>query len=74
MSVRVGDSPEATSQPVILFEGRYAFGAGITIPNYDVASDGNRFLMVKDFSASLGNVRVVLNWFAELDRLAPTEK
>ena len=72
MSVRVGDSPETTSRPVVLFEGSYAYGLGLTMAEYDVAADGNRFLMVKDLSSSLGNVRVILNWFEELKRLVPT--
>jgi hypothetical protein len=29
-------------------ERRYSFGAGITISNYDVTADGQRFVMVKD--------------------------
>jgi hypothetical protein len=29
---------------------RYAYGAGITIPNYDVSRDGQRFIMIKDES------------------------
>src|SRR6185503_8314141 len=35
------------SAPRVLFEQRYAYGAGITIPNYDVTPDGQRFIMVK---------------------------
>jgi Tol biopolymer transport system component len=49
------------SQPVELFERPFAYGAGITIPNYDVTRDGQRFLMVKDeFTA--GRLRMILNW------------
>jgi hypothetical protein len=40
-------------------------------PNYDVSPDGQRFVMVKDESGS-GRLNVVLNWFDELTRLAPT--
>jgi Tol biopolymer transport system component len=53
------------SPPHMLFEQRYAFGAGITIANYDVSRDGQRFLMVKD-EAGAGRLNVVLNAFAEL--------
>jgi hypothetical protein len=49
------------SQPRMLFERRYSFGAGITISNYDVTADGQRFLMVKDEDLA-GRLRVVLNW------------
>ncbi len=72
MSVVIGDKPEDTSKPAVVFEGNYAFGEGLTIAAYDVAPDGERFLMVKEESSVLGNVRVVLNWFDELERLAPT--
>jgi hypothetical protein len=43
---------------------------GSRSPNYDVTRDGQRFVMVKDES-SAGRLRVVLNWFSELTRLAP---
>jgi hypothetical protein len=36
-----------------------------------VSSDGQRFVMVKDDSAS-GRINLVLNWFEELKRLAPS--
>ena len=49
------------SQPRLLFERPYSYGAGITISNYDVTSDGQRFLMVKD-EDNVGRLRVVLNW------------
>ena len=45
----------------VLFEQRYAFGGAQTVPNYDVSPDGERFVMVKDDSAS-GRINVVLNW------------
>ena len=61
-------------RPVVLFEDPYeldSFGPGN--PNYDVAADGERFLMVKrseDVESS--RIHVVLNWFEELKRLVPT--
>jgi serine/threonine-protein kinase len=73
MVVDVATSPNLTlSQPRVLFEQRYAFGPAQTIPNYDVSSDGQRFVMVKDDSSS-GRLNIVLNWFEELKRLAPTK-
>ena len=41
-----------------------AYGAGITIANYDVSRDGQRFLMVKD-DAGAGRLNVVPNAFAD---------
>ena len=58
------------SQPRQLFEQPYGFFT-ITIPNYDVSLDGQRFLMVKDESGS-HRLNLVLNWLAELKRLVPT--
>ena len=55
------------SQPRLLFERPYSYGAGITISNYDVTSDGQRFLMVKD-EDNIGRLRVVLNWRPETAR------
>ena len=49
------------SPPQKLFERVYAYGAGITIANYDVTADGQRFLMVKE-EATAGRLRMILNW------------
>ena len=57
----------------MLFEGRYAFGSGITIANYDVTRDGRRFLMVKD-EAGTARLNVILNWFDDLTRVAPAAR
>jgi Tol biopolymer transport system component len=51
------------SPPRQLFARPYAYGAGITIANYDIARDG-RFVMVKD-DTSVGRLRVILNWHAD---------
>ena len=64
MLVEVSTSPEIKlSSPKALFDTRYAYGAGITIPNFDVSRDGQRFVMVKPESGA-GRLNVVLNWFA----------
>jgi eukaryotic-like serine/threonine-protein kinase len=55
------------SAPAQLFERTYAYGAGITIANYDVARDGQRFLMVKDESTA-GRLRMILNWTPDPSR------
>ena len=60
-------SEVALSPPRPLFERQYAFGPGISIANYDVTPDGQRFIMVKDES-SAGRLHVVLNWFSDLRR------
>jgi Tol biopolymer transport system component len=68
MSVRltVGPAGPVLAPPVPLFSGRYAFGGGLTIPNFAVTADGERFIFVKDQSGA--RLNVVLNWFEELAR------
>jgi serine/threonine protein kinase len=53
------------------YVGAGAQGSGRT---YDLSRDGDRFLMIKQLPGDGENERslvVVLNWFAELERLAP---
>ena len=62
------------SRPRALFEGHYHIsGEG---NDYDVAADGQRFLMIKPDPAESGpaNVKVVLNWFEEVKRRVPGAK
>jgi hypothetical protein len=69
MAVTVSTVSELVfSPPRVLFDQRYAFGANVTLANYDVSADGQRFVMVKDDPGS-GRLHVVLNWFDELTRL-----
>jgi hypothetical protein len=58
------------SEPRQLFEQPYVF-QNISVANYDVSPDGQRFVMVKDDAGS-GRLNVVLNWTEELKRLAQT--
>ena len=57
----------STSPPRIIFEGGYERdrGSGGANANYDVARDGQRFLMIQAPPAS-PNIVVALNWFEEL--------
>ncbi|HWZ83754.1 MAG TPA: winged helix-turn-helix domain-containing protein [Terriglobales bacterium] len=54
--------------PQLMFEGRYARSSLWT--NYDMAADGQRFLMLQEEDDSRANqvLRVVLNWTDELKR------
>jgi len=56
--------------PEVLFEGSYDRNF---YPSYDVGLDG-RFLMIKGDEQESGQpqIHVILNWFEELKRLAPT--
>ena len=68
MAVDVSMSPQLTlSAPRLLFEHRYAVGT-VTFANYDVAPDGEHFVMVKEESGA-SRLNVVLNWSDELKRL-----
>jgi Tol biopolymer transport system component len=66
MSVRVtfGGTGPALAPPEKLFTGRYSFRGGLTMANYSVTPDGDRFLMIKDQPRAILNV--VLNWLDEV--------
>ena len=68
------DSRFLAGTPEVLFTGNYAVRNGRM---YDIAPDGQRFLMIKPAQTTeqgLGNqVILVQNWFEELKRLVPTE-
>ena len=44
-----------------------SLAAGITIPQYDVSADGQRFLLAEPVGEDTAEpaIRVVQNWFAE---------
>ena len=63
--------------PVKLAEGRYVVGPANSGRNYDVSTDGRRFLMVKEealtnATSAPREIVVVQNWFEELKRRVPT--
>ena len=60
-------------RPRLLFEGNYDTEfVGLT-SNYDVSPDGQKFLMAStEVDAPPDQINIVLNWFEELKRLAPT--
>ena len=68
------DPSFAAANPELLFEGQYVFG-GMGGRNYDVAPDGERFLMIKpvESDSAAPEIIVVQNWFEELQRLVPTD-
>jgi serine/threonine-protein kinase len=72
VSTSSGNSELAVSSPKMLFEQRYSFGSSLSIANYDVSPDGQRFVMVKEDS-SANRLNVVLNWFEELKRRVPAK-
>jgi serine/threonine-protein kinase len=77
MAVDINTQGSADGKPRLLFQGDYMkTPAGWVRPNYDVSSDGQRFLMIKpvdEAPAVLNEIHVVLNWTEELKRLASAE-
>jgi len=77
MAVDIATQPGfAAGKPRTLFEGQYVPTQG-TFPNYDVSTDGQRFLMLKpseQVQAAPTQINVVLNWFEELKQKVPTGK
>jgi eukaryotic-like serine/threonine-protein kinase len=77
MAVDIATQPGFTvGRPRMLFEGQYQPAPG-SFPNYDVAPDGQRFLMLKPVEqaqAAPTQINVVLNWFEELKQKVPTGK
>ena len=68
MAVEIETEPTVTTGPPrTLFQGSYRTGGG---RHYDLAPDGERFLMIQ--ASSWSQINVVLNWFDELERLVPT--
>jgi serine/threonine-protein kinase len=58
-------------RPQLLFTGPF-FEGRVYGRNYDVTPDGRRFLMVMDAQPeAVTQIRVVLNWFEELEQLVP---
>ncbi len=75
MAVSVRIDPSVTfGSPEIVFEQTYFLGFGGR--TYDVSSDGERFLMIKEGGSeettTPTELILVQNWFEELKRLVPT--
>ena len=75
MAVTVTTSGDrlVAERPRLLFEHRYT--TSTPYRNYDVADDG-RFLMIETIEQPrrpITQLRVIRNWFDELERLVPTQ-
>jgi len=67
-----GSSELNVGTPRVLFEGRYYLGYPKNPRTYDLAPDGQRFVMILPERASTPTeFQIVLNWFEELQRLVP---
>ena len=68
------EGPFALGNPEVLFEGQYLRGESGFGNNYDLAPDGQRFLMIKpatDETSTSGQIVVVQNWLAKLAQRVP---
>ncbi|MGH9651432.1 MAG: hypothetical protein ACRD3I_13300, partial [Terriglobales bacterium] len=71
MSITVTTQPTfAASSPRPLLEGRPATRVALVTTPYDVAPDGQQFIMAKETGPESGStqVHVVLDWVEELKR------
>jgi len=66
MSVTVQAAPFSAAKPVELFDTNYDCGGAV--PSYDVAPDGQHFLMIAPERPNPTEIRVVLGWPEELKR------
>lgn len=76
MTVAVSLQPTfSAAKPELLFEGHYR-PTNASLPQYDVAPDGQHFVMVKDAGSeqSTMQINIVQNWFEELKQKVPTGK
>ncbi len=69
------ESSFSAGNPQVLFQAPYSIQ--LLSRNYDVSSDGDRFLMVRDpevtNAAAVPQLVVVLNWFEELRERVPVD-
>lgn len=76
MVVSVQTQPMFTpGKAQLLFQVPYGVMDSVR-PNFDVAPDGQRFLMIKDAESESApaQINVVLNWFEEQKRRDPERK
>jgi hypothetical protein len=61
---------------MLLFQSHYERGLTLGHINYDVAPDGQHFLMVQgsEQEAAPTRLNVIVNWFEELKRRVPTRR
>ena len=77
VEVRRGTSWDATAPEMVSGEGYFMQPDESNGRNYDIATDGQRFLLLKQpdgaaQSAAPTSLVVILNWAEELKRVVPT--
>jgi Tol biopolymer transport system component len=65
----------SVGNPQPLFSGPYRHsGNFFTGHTYDIAPDGEKFLMIRNSGIASNHINIVLNWFEDLKRLVPTDR
>ena len=61
--------------PRVLFSGPYRRWSALIGHTYDVAPDGERFVMIRESETDLAGSEIIViqNWLEELERLVPTD-
>jgi hypothetical protein len=75
MAVEVKTQPAfSAGSPRLLFQ-KPGINNGTNAPGFDVSLDGQRLLMMEPVASppSVTQIEVVMNWFTELTRLAPSK-
>jgi serine/threonine-protein kinase len=80
VSVKVEGGKFAPGVPTVLLKTPYHYGysrLGLDLRGYDIAPDGQRFLMIKDMdpgqAPTLAGMVIVLNWIEELKARLPEQ-
>jgi serine/threonine-protein kinase len=61
------------SKPQMVFEGKYKIETIALLPSYDLAANGDRFVMMKsDGDATPTRLNLVVGWFEDLKRRVPS--
>lgn len=69
MAVSLAGGPQAAvRRPEIVFQGNYMAPGGVL--NFDVAPDGNRFVMLRQASnTDVSEIDILVNWGQQLSRM-----
>jgi hypothetical protein len=76
VGVERGSSWAATTPTLLVKEGYFTIPGGTFGRTYDIAPDGQRFLMIKEGGGTdptAAQLIVVQHWTEELTRLVPTK-
>lgn len=74
LSVTLTTTPAfAATRPRLLFTGYYVRGGVTDRTNYDVAPDGEHFVMLQSGEQPATQINVLVNFFDELNRLVPAQ-